>query len=172
MASANFLNYINIFRAFAILMIVSSHTMLIGMQSNIYFKISTGILANGTMLFIFIAGFLFKHLSKNFDYKKYLLKKWQNVILPYLFTSIPGLLLCFYAQSYTQNPFHDLNKFIQIPMLLTTGYIHNSPTWFIPLITLFFISSALLFKLETKDFLYKMLPFFFVVNLLLPIGNI
>ena len=49
-------------------------------------------MCGGTALFIFISGFLFQHLSKKFEYKNYLSKKWTNVILPYLFITVSNTL--------------------------------------------------------------------------------
>ena len=58
-------------------------------------KISVEVFSGGTALFIFISGFLFQHLSGKYEFKNYMSKKWTNVILPYLWTAIPGILFCF-----------------------------------------------------------------------------
>lgn len=54
------LEYINYFRAFAILSIVAAHTLIWGrgviLQTNIY------LFSGGTFLFVFISGFLFQYL--------------------------------------------------------------------------------------------------------------
>lgn len=163
-----FLNYINIFRGLAILLIIAGHTMQFGDNSSLIHKINCEIICGGTALFIFISGFLFQHLSYKFEYKNYLSKKWTNVVLPYFITSIVGIIFCFiYPQTYG-NSFDGLNPFIQIPMFLTTGRIHNTPTWFIPMIILFFICSWMLLKLEQKGWLYKLLPFMFLITLICP----
>ena len=164
----SFLNYINIFRGLAILLIIAGHTMQFGESSSLLHKINCEIICGGTALFIFISGFLFQHLSGKFEYKNYLSKKWTNVILPYFITSIPGILFCLFLPQTYGNSFDGLNPLIQIPMFLTTGRIHNTPTWFIPMITLFFICSWLLLKLEKKGWLYKLLPFMFLVTLFYP----
>src|SRR5687768_13791779 len=45
---------------------------------------------NGTVMFIFIGGFLFQYIThNNFDFRKYIEKKFLFVILPYLLISIP-----------------------------------------------------------------------------------
>ena len=93
-------------------------------------------------------------------------KKWTNVILPYFFTAIPGIILCFsFPQSYG-NAFDGLNPFLQIPMMLSVGRVHNTPAWFIPMIILFFLSSYLLLKYQ--KILYKLLPILFLITFIYP----
>ncbi|MBO6256442.1 hypothetical protein J6N69_00195, partial [bacterium] len=75
---------------------------------------------------------------------------------------------CLFLPQTYGNSFDGLNPFVQIPMFLTTGRIHNTPTWFIPMIVLFFFCSWLLLKLEKKGILYKLLPFMFLVTLICP----
>lgn len=164
----SFLNYINVFRGLAILLIIAGHTMQFGESTSLINKINCEIVCGGTALFIFISGFLFQHLSYKFEYKNYLSKKWTNVVLPYFITSIAGILFCLiYPQTYG-NSFDGLNPILQIPMFLTTGRIHNTPTWFIPMIILFFFCSWLLLKLEQKGWLYKLLPLTFLITIICP----
>ena len=158
------LNYINVFRGLAILLIVAGHTMQFGESGSIIEKISFEIFCGGTALFIFISGFLFQHLSGKYEFKNYISKKWTNVILPYLWTAIPGIVLCFLYPVTYENPLEGLNPILQIPMLLSVGRIHNVPTWFIPMIVLFFFSSWILLKLEKKGILYKTLPILFIIT--------
>lgn len=159
------LNYINVFRGLAILLIVAGHTMQFGESGDLTQRISAEIFAGGTALFIFISGFLFQHLSGKYEFKNYLSKKWTNVIQPYLWTAIPGITFCFLYPLRYENVLEGLTPFIQIPMLLSVGRIHNVPTWFIPMIVLFFLSSWILLKLEKKGLLYKTLPIMFIVTL-------
>lgn len=164
----SFLNYINVFRGLAILLIIAGHTMQFGENTSLIHKINCEIVCGGTALFIFISGFLFQHLSGKFEYKNYLSKKWTNVVLPYFLTAIPGILFCLFLPKTYGNSFDGLNPLIQIPMFLTTGRIHNTPTWFIPMIILFFFCSWILLKLEQKGILYKLLPIMFLITLICP----
>ena len=66
------LNYINVFRGLAILLIVAGHTMQFGTKGTWINDTAFEILTGGTALFIFISGFLFQHLSDKFEYKTYL----------------------------------------------------------------------------------------------------
>lgn len=162
------LNYINVFRGLAILLILAGHTMQIGTNGSLLKSISFEVWAGGTALFIFISGFLFQHLSSKFEYKNYLQKKWKNVIIPYILTAIPGIILCFCMPLAYGNPFDGLNPLAQIGVFLTTGRVHNVPTWFIPMIVIFFILSYLLLYLEKKNWLYKLLPLLFLITIFLP----
>jgi len=164
----SFLNYINVFRGLAILLIIAGHTMQFGESSSLAHKINCEIVCGGTALFIFISGFLFQHLSYKFEYKNYLHKKWTNVVLPYFITAIPGILFCLFLPRTYGNSFDGINPLIQIPMFLTTGRIHNTPTWFIPMIILFFFCSWVLLKLEQKGLLYKLLPVMFLITVIFP----
>lgn len=168
----SFLNYINVFRGLAILLIIMGHSMQIGTPNGLIHKIDCEIVCGGTALFIFISGFLFQHLSGKFEYKNYLSKKWTNVILPYAITAVPGLLFCLLCPVTYKNTFAGLNALIQIPLLLSIGRVHNTPTWFIPMIVLFFICSWGLLKLEKNGILYKLLPILFVVTIVFQRGDI
>ena len=162
------LNYINVFRGLAILLIVAGHSMQFGEIGSLTQKISVEVFAGGTALFIFISGFLFQHLSGKYEFKNYMSKKWTNVILPYLWTAIPGILFCFLYPLKYGNAFDGLNPIFQIPMILSVGRVHNTPAWFIPMIILFFLSSWSLLKLEKKGWLYKIMPLMFLVTIFLP----
>ena len=164
------LNYINVFRGLAILLIIMGHTMQFGDNSTLINNINCEMICGGTALFIFISGFLFQHLSSKFEYKNYLSKKWTNVIMPYLITSIPGLFFCLYCPVAYKNSFAGLDPLIQIPLHLTIGRVHNIPTWFIPMIIIFFIFSWVFLKLEKKNFLYKLLPLLFILTIIIPRG--
>ena len=162
------LNYINVFRGLAILLIVAGHSMQFGEVGSLTQKIAVEVFAGGTALFIFISGFLFQHLSGKYEFKNYMSKKWTNVIQPYFWTAIPGILFCFLFPIRYGNSFDGLNPFIQIPMMLSVGRVHNTPAWFIPMIVLFFFSSWCLLKLEKKGWLYKLMPLMFLITIFFP----
>ena len=162
------LNYINVFRGLAILLIVAGHSMQFGEVGSLTQKISVEIFAGGTALFIFISGFLFQHLSGKYEFNSYLSKKWTNVIQPYLWTAIPGLLFCFLFPIRYGNALEGLNPLLQIPMMLSVGRIHNTPAWFIPMIVLFFLSSWFLLNLEKRGWLYKIMPIMFLITIFMP----
>ena len=164
------LNYINVFRGLAILLIIMGHTMQFGDPKSLINMINCEMICGGTALFIFISGFLFQHLAYKFEYKNYLSKKWTNVVMPYLITAIPGILFCIYLPVAYKNSFDGISLYLQIPMLLSIGRVHNTPTWFIPMIVIFFIFSALFLLLEKKKILYKLLPILLLMTIFLPRG--
>lgn len=167
---AKMLNYINVFRGLAILLIILGHTMQFGDSKSLINNINCEIVCGGTALFIFISGFLFQHLSGKFEYKNYLSKKWTNVVMPYLITAIPGLLLCFFMPIEYKNSFDGIPFLLQIPMHLSVGRVHNVPSWFIPMIIIFFIFSAILLDLSKRKILYKFLPILFLLTIFVPRG--
>lgn len=171
--SSKFLNYIHNFRGFAILTIVATHTIAYLQWSDERLaKIAHILIANGTLYFVFIAGFLFQFLSHKYEYKKYLSKKLQYVLLPYVFTSIPGITLCIYAENFIppiwfRERFSDLSIPGQILMYLLTG-AHLSPFWFIPMITIFYIISPLLLWIDRHPKTYWILPTLLTITATVP----
>lgn len=164
------LNYIHLFRALAILLIVAGHCF--SSHQPLLEALSSSFLKDGTVLFVFIAGFLFQYLSDNFSYAPYLKKKFLNVVAPYLITSVVGIAAMILHP--TSNPFAGANNAIQVFMFLTTGWVHNKPTWYIPMTCIFFIFAAVLLKLEKKvifskySLLFLALPALIVFSCVVP----
>ena len=155
------LNYMNIFRGIAIIFIVLGHS--IDVENPLIKRVLMEFFAHGTIIFLFIAGFLFHYLSVNFDFGIYLKKKWLNVIMPYILTSIPGIIYCLFHH----NIFSVYSPVIQIPLYLITGIIHNPPTWYIPLISVYFLFAKTFITLEKKNILYKIIPLFALLTIFL-----
>jgi len=136
-----FLNYIHRFRGVAITFIVICHgiRLLNWENSPLTKKICASITFNGAVLFVFIAGFLFQHLYSKYNYRKYLVNKFKNIIVPYLITSIP-IILFYVLKNKGHWAYPDLNKetfWYQIIWYYTTGQ-HFVQFWFIPVITVFY----------------------------------
>ena len=110
------LNYINVFRGLAILLIIMGHTMQFGDSKSVINMLNCEMICGGTALFIFISGFLFQHLSAKYEFKNYMSKKWTNVIMPYLVVAIPGIVLCLLCPVAYKNSFAGLDAWIQIPL--------------------------------------------------------
>lgn len=171
--SSKFLNYIHNFRGFAILTIVATHTITyLQWHDERTEKIAYILITNGTLYFVFTAGFLFQFLSTKYDYKSYLLKKLQYVILPYVFTSIPAIIICLISGIYTppvwfREHFSDWSIPGQILMYLLTG-AHLSPLWFIPMITIFYIISPILLWVDRHPKVYWILPMLIIITVVVP----
>ena len=69
------LDYIDYFRAIAILFIVAGHTLCWGHGE--VERFNSLLLRGGTYFFVFIAGFLFQYLSYKFEIKTFSKKKCQ-----------------------------------------------------------------------------------------------
>lgn len=166
---SRFLPYIHNLRGLAIMFVVGVHAG--GYDADwashphvrhflhTFFDPSEG---NGTVLFLFIGGFLFQHLTHSqFSYKKYLEQKFLNIILPYILISIPLILI------RLNTNFESLSlpaDFDEKPVIykffyhLLTG-THMPPFWFISAIVLFYISSPLLHAMDNRNFYRYLFPF-------------
>jgi surface polysaccharide O-acyltransferase-like enzyme len=124
------------------------------------------LLDNGTVLFVFIAGFLFQHLQDRFNYIPYLKKKFQYVVLPYILVSLPAILNRLFIEPGTWEPafLMDSPDVVKGLYLLATGK-HLGPFWFIPMIILFYLISPLFIALDHPKFHRYMLPFLLLGSL-------
>lgn len=167
---ATFLNHIHYLRGVAITMIIGVHARGYSWewQDQTGFDFFVAMFDNGTILFVFIAGFLFQHLNhEEFRYFNYLKQKLRFVVLPYILFSIPILALRLYLGS-GELPL-DVS-FDQKPILFRVFYylitgLHMVPFWFMPMIFLFYISSFLLHRLNSKIFYTFLFPFLLAAGL-------
>ena len=164
-----YLNYIHLFRGFAILIIVSIHCRIsfAWPKSSISRDIFITLLDNGTVLFVFIAGFLFQYLKAKFDYPVYLKRKAQYVLIPYLLVSIPAIAADLYSAdvpAWMPESIADGPAILQALYMLASGK-HLGPFWFIPMIVIFYIISPILLKLDKPWFYKTILPFLLIFTL-------
>ena len=164
-----FLSYIHSFRAVAILFIVAAHCIdLFDWGGHWIDPVLRSVVQNSTILFIFVAGFLFQYLAERFQYRKYMKSKLKNVIAPYIVVSIPMLA----AQYLTGRGSFDPTRGFEFPTLAhniawnyLTGY-HILPFWFIPMITIFYLIAPLLLWMDRARWPYYFMPVFFAVSML------
>jgi probable poly-beta-1,6-N-acetyl-D-glucosamine export protein len=172
---SRFLNYIHNLRGLAILFVVGVHAG--GYDSDwhshpgvrrilhLIFDPSEG---NGTVLFLFIGGFLFQHLTHNrFEYKKYIEQKFLNIILPYIIISIPLILIRLntHFESLTlPEGFEHKPVVYQFMYHLLTGS-HMPPFWFISTIMLFYVSAPLLHAMDNRTFYRYFFPLVLAIAL-------
>jgi len=103
---------------------------------------------NSSLIFIFVTGFLFQHTEEvGFRYGAYLLRKLENVLVPFAIALAPALL---YAA------FRGRGEFAVVPpwgsgaaayaffSLVYPGQTMNYALWFIPVITIYYVFSPLL----------------------------
>jgi len=166
-----FLNYINNFRGIAILFILSGHCMDAFNWHNktLTHHILSFFIKNGTVLFMFIGGFLFQHLSHKYRIKNYLSSKAKNIILPYIIVSIPAIVYftVITHRSDLADDFYNHPIVMQILSFYITGD-HITAFWFIPMITLYYFISPLLIRLDQSRYFYYFIPLFIIISIFFP----
>lgn len=169
-----FLGYIHSFRALAILFIVGGHCIDFfnwSDNSETTERLLRIFISNGSVLFVFIAGYLFQHLAIKFQFKKYYVSKLRNVILPYFLVSIPAIIIfVFFMQRETVwQGFYDNPPLLQGVYFYLTG-MHLAPLWFVPMISLFYIISPILVIADKKQYFYWVLPITILISCLVSRG--
>ncbi len=151
-----YLHDINIFRGVAIIFIVISHSITAGRWS-----ITTpldhfleSLLRNGTVFFVFISGFLFHHIyGETFRFKKFLLARTKNVLIPYVFLSLAPIALIIYSgdrQGHIPAFFYD-SGWSTLLLFLATGCT-LAPYWYIPMAGLLYLMAPLIIALSKKPY--------------------
>lgn len=160
-----FLSYIHNFRAIAILFIVALHCYTVLGPG-----IEPTILKRGTLLFMFISGFLFQYLSGNYSTHNYWLKKLYYVILPYLVVSTPIIavrVITHHHSSEVQGLFPTFSQWpfwAKIMGYYFTG-LHLVPLWFIPMICFYYLLAPAFIFLDRQAKAYYVLPLFLALSL-------
>lgn len=170
-----FLPYIHFLRGVAILYVISVHAR--GFES--YWKSHPKVYSfldtftdpsegNGTTMFLFIGGFLFQHLTHNhFNFRRYLVQKFKNLILPYLIISLPLLVYRFsnnFSSLLLPEDFSERSVLHQVAHFLFTG-AHLPPFWFISTIILFYFTAPLLHAIDNGRFYKYGFPLLLLVAL-------
>ncbi|DAB19858.1 TPA: hypothetical protein CPT81_07730 [Candidatus Gastranaerophilales bacterium HUM_20] len=151
------LHFIDYFRAISIILIVAGHCIYWGKPHGIIRETNLYLFTGGTFLFVFISGFLFQYLSYKFEYKSYLIKKWKNVILPYIITCVPVAIYASFTLQDVNNPLYNNSFFERVIAFSCFGTILNVPTWFIAMIIIFFLLSPLFLKIQKNKWLWYFL---------------
>lgn len=147
-----FLRYVHNFRAVAILFIVAGHAAFtLGRDAEPRtMDLLADVLDYGTVLFLFIAGFLFQHLSASYDYRGYLGRKLRNVILPYVITLVPGIAFVLWTNRHT-----DSSPLLRVATILVSGLgTPDYPMWYVPMIALFYLAAPLFIVIVRHPRLY------------------
>jgi hypothetical protein len=160
-----YLNYINNFRGLAIILIVTVHVLtsqIMAWQTNADMqRVLHIILTLSSGYFVFLAGFLFQHLSIKYNPRKYAITKLNYVILPYIIISIPAIIDDVFIA--TDGVFNAYPHYQQIILYYATG-MHITPFWFMPMIFLFFLAAPLLLWLDKQKYFYWLLPVFLIIS--------
>lgn len=156
-ASKPKLNYINYFRALAIITIVLGHSVCWGDKSGAIYELNSYLLKGGTFSFIFIAGFLFQYLSYKFKYLTYLKKKFFNVVLPYLFCITPAIITFYLTNNNPKIPIESMHGVIKLISSYLFGMVFNNPMWFVGMIVIFFILAPVFIFLKKHKNLWAII---------------
>ncbi len=149
-------DYIEYFRAVAIVLIVAGHAMDLSwahLQGGpIAGKEALGIVSalidGGTFYFVFISGFLYRLVFHGrVKYADFMRKKAVNIGLPYLILGIPLAFYQMFASGFHATLYkHDAvlgtNYFVDVVTQLATGEMMTA-YWYIPFIFLVFAASPL-----------------------------
>ena len=173
-ASRPRLAHVHNLRGLAIMFIVITHCLSVfdWSASPILEMVLKRIVANGTIFFLFIGGFLFEHLAVEYRPLPYLITKFKFVVVPYIVTSIPALLVftVFSKRDGMSSGFYLQPIWLQVSEFLLTG-THLAPFWFIPTIIVFYLASPLIYMSFRRRSAYLVLPFLFLIPIFVPRGD-
>ena len=142
------LNYFDYFRAITILLIIAGHSYGTWYINTVPEMFVANLITGGTALFVFISGFFFHYtFYPKFQFKKFLIKKCKNVLLPYIILSSFGFLFfVVILEEGTPQIVGDLNSFINgVTLYLKYFWSGRILTayWYISFIMIIFICSPL-----------------------------
>jgi len=162
------LPHLHNFRGLAIIFIVATHCVSVfdWSDSPVLRDVLGRVFANGTIFFLFIAGYLFHYLSPGFRTVPYWKKKALNVVLPYCIVSVPAIILSMtlMKREGLDPSFYQQPKWQQVLEFLVTGS-HMAPFWYIPTIIIFYAVAPILLRIFSSDRAYWLLIPIFVVGL-------
>ncbi|RYY17909.1 MAG: acyltransferase [Chitinophagaceae bacterium] len=168
-----FLNYLHTYRAVITILVVAAHVWLDWPEGSPIALIIRIIVENATVMFMFLAGFLFQYHSYKFRYKDYLANKGQTVLLPYLLISVPIIFYRLYTHDYgglilrVYPDFGNYHAYQQVGLYFLHGS-HMIQLWFIPVILIFYVCTPLWLKIDRNPKWYYLLIVFFIVSLAIP----
>ncbi len=146
-----FLNSINHFRAIAIIIIVAGHCfpMVDASFNTLPERMVSNLVNGGTVMFVFISGFLFHHIFyERYQFKKFMMSKLNKVLLPYTLLSIlpiVGLVLkgdAFYSLFDPQGT-GPVNEYLIPAMKYYFTGAFLTAYWYIPFAMILFLMSPL-----------------------------
>jgi len=163
-----YLHDIKIFRGVAIVFIVVSHCITVcrwSITTPLDHFLET-ILRNGSVFFVFISGFLFHHIyCDNFNFRKFIITRIKNVLIPYVLLSLIPLALIIYTgdrQGHIPAFFYD-SSWSTFFLFLATGCT-LAPYWYIPMAALLYLLSPAIVALSKRPVFPKVIIVLLVVS--------
>lgn len=154
-----FLPHIHLLRGIAILLVVGAHCWPeFGWSQREHDWLMLAF-DNVTVVFMFISGLLFQHLSASFDYPRYLKHRASILLLPYVIVSMPAVLVVVFV-SHRDGIWpwvYQLPEWQQILFFLATGK-HLAPLWFIPMMMIFVVAAPGFVWIDRRDLYRWALP--------------
>jgi len=150
-------DYIEYFRAIAILLIICGHTYAVSWTHFVdedpqmrvtWLNVIPALITGGTAYFVFISGFLYRQVFHGrTSYGEFMRKKALYVGLPYLVLATPLAfaeiwLGPFYVTAVKEGVAYPHSTFVDFIVLLSTGRMVTA-YWYIPFIFLVFLASPL-----------------------------
>ncbi len=164
-----FLSYIHEFRGLAIILIVASHVFYGLMDENPVIGFLNATVRNSTVLFLFISGYLFQHLSAKYETGKYYWRKVKYVIAPYVVVSIPIIVMNFIAYSSKgENMMETIVNFVTHGFASLANGGHLLPFWYIPVIVVFFALAPVIIQIDRYPKWYYLLPILITISFFVP----
>ena len=161
------LEYIHSFRGIAIAFIVFGHALYFQFDwsnNQTQFYLLQDILSNGTVLFVFISGYLFQHLHGRQSHSQYYKSKFKNLLIPYIILSAPAIAFTvLIAPTYSElEVFQSGNLLEQVLMHYALGGAHvNYALWFMPMIwVMVSLAPFLAWILQKPSHYWVLLPMF------------
>lgn len=169
-----FLQHVQAFRGVAILLIVAAHCISVfDWTAAPWLERSLAVLLkNSSVCFVFVTGFLVRHLAPRLRIVDYWRSRFEQVVLPYLCMSVPALIVCgFLLERHGLSPeFRALPVWQRIVGFLLNGD-HLAPFWYIPFTVMLFLLTPLLLRLEeaaSRRLRMPVWPLLLVVSWLIP----
>jgi surface polysaccharide O-acyltransferase-like enzyme len=161
---SEFLRHVHSFRAFAIVAIVATHALYDlhwFEEEHLTRQIVVSVVQNGTVPFVFVAGFLFQHLLGRFRYKTYLFTKLRFVVLPYILVSLPYIALQkmhHFGMFADRFPRRFENDASHVAFAFLSGAQMPIPLWFVPMICIYYVAAPLFALIDRHPRAYLLLP--------------
>lgn len=166
---SGFLPNVHSFRALAIVAVVATHA-LYDLQwmdkERVWAKVAVSVVQNGTVAFVFVAGFLFQYLMGRFRYPTYLMTKLRFVILPYVIVSLPYVFLQkarhfgIFADWFPRGGHGDV---MHAALQFLNGNQMPIPLWFIPMIAVYYLLAPVFVAIDRHPKWYWVVPPLLVV---------
>ncbi|SEM39714.1 Peptidoglycan/LPS O-acetylase OafA/YrhL, contains acyltransferase and SGNH-hydrolase domains [Sphingomonas gellani] len=165
---SRYIHHLHLLRGIAIMLVVGAHCWPDFAWSATGHALALTMFDNVTVVFVFISGLLFQHLSGRFRYRRYVAHRYTTVILPYAVVSIPAIVMVVFVHHRGDIwPWvYQLPVWQQVGFFLVTGK-HLAPFWFIPMLALYILISPAFVAIDRRNWYPVALPVLFTLAVLL-----